>query len=101
HLAGWTIEEMDIEPAAVMVLEWPSRRSGARGVSDRFTRQISSWLDAAREYDRVTKAGAKIPRDQRLEALARVVRREIPVLARVSRADEIRDAIEFADEQNI
>jgi len=100
HLAGWTIEEMDIEPAAVMVVEWPSRRNGARVATERI-RRIETWLDAARQYDRVTRAGAKIPRDQRLEALARVVRGEIPLLARVNRDEDIRAAVEFADEQNI
>lgn len=100
HLAGWTVEEMDIEPAAVMFVEWPTRRSGSRTARE-LIRQFATWLDAARQYDRVTNAGGEIPRDQRLEALARVIRREIPVLARAQNEADIRAAVEFADEQNI
>lgn len=109
HLAGWTIEEMDIEPAAVMVMNWPARRGGgprsaaARGSDpyERSVRQLTSWLDAAREYDRVLRAGAKIPVDLRLAALARVTRGEMPVLARVNQASQIREVIEFAEQQRI
>lgn len=115
NLAGWTIEEMDLEPAAAMVMVWPSlqQRGGFFMMSqqtssrsqqeayDNNVRQIAEWLKAAREYDRVTRAGAKIPRDQRLEALARVTRGELPVLVRADREREIRDVIDFAEKQGI
>jgi imidazolonepropionase-like amidohydrolase len=117
HLAGWTVEEMDIEHGAVMVMVWPSLQArGGFGFGqmqparsprdvqeqyDRDIRQISEWLAAAREYDRVQKAGAKLPTDYRLEALARVTRGEIPVLARVEREREIRDLVEFAEREGI
>lgn len=115
NLAGWTIEEMELEAATVMVMVWPSlqQRGGwmmagppasARNQQeeyDRGVRQIAEWLKAAREYDRVTRAGAKLPRDQRLEALARVTRGELPVLVRVDREQEIRDVVDFAEKQGI
>jgi imidazolonepropionase-like amidohydrolase len=115
NLAGWTIEEMELEPSAAMVLVWPSLQ--ARGGSfqaqparsprelqeeyDRSIRQIAEWLSAAREYDRVQRAGAKLPRDLRLEALARVTRGELPVLARVDREQEIRDIVAFAEREGL
>lgn len=116
HLAGWTVEEMDIEHGAVMVMVWPSRQMrGGFGFGqmqqqssrnnqeeyDRNVRQISEWLAAAREYDRVQKSGANLPVDLRLEALARVTRGELPVLARVDREAEIRDVVEFAEKEGI
>jgi imidazolonepropionase-like amidohydrolase len=115
NLAGWTIEEMELEPATAMVMVWPSlqQRGGffmmgqqasprnQQEEYDRAIRQIAEWLRAAREYDRVTRAGAKLPRDQRLEALARVTRGELPVLVRVDREREIRDVVDFAEKQGI
>jgi imidazolonepropionase-like amidohydrolase len=115
NLSGWTIEEMEVEPAAAMVMVWPSlqARGGFGGMQpaasprnaredyDRDIRQIASWLSAAREYDRVQRAGAKLPRDLRLEALARVTRGELPVIARVDREQEIRDLVAFAEREGI
>lgn len=122
HLAGWTIEEMDILPSAVMVMNWPTIRTrtfgfgfdfgfgGAGGERsfreameeyERAVHQLESWLDAARDYDRAVRGGARIPRDLRLEALARVTRGEMPVLARVETARDIRNVVEFAEKQGL
>lgn len=121
HLAGWTIEEMDILPSAVMVMNWPTVRTriggfgfgfgGAAGGErsfreameefERAVHQLESWLDAARDYDRAVRGGAKIPRDLRLEALARVTRGELPVLARVDAERDIRNVVEFAEKQGL
>jgi len=119
HLAGWTIEEMDIVPGAVMVMNWPTIRTrtggfGFRGGAftersfreameeyERAVHQLASWLDAARDYDRAVRGGARIPRDLRLEALARVTRGEMPVLARVETARDIRNVVEFAEKQGL
>ncbi|HEX6940959.1 MAG TPA: amidohydrolase family protein [Longimicrobiales bacterium] len=117
HLAGWTIEEMEIEPAVVMVMDWPTIRTRefdrrtfstrersyreAKEEYDRAVHRLASWLDAARDYDRAVRGGASIPRDLRLEALARVTRGELPVLARVDRARDIRNVVAFAEEQGI
>lgn len=102
HLAGWTIEEMDIEPSAVMVLQWPTRRNGVRpNAATRLIRDITAWLEAARAYDRVSKAGENYPRDQRLEALARVTRGEVPIMTRVDHVSDIRDVIRFAERQKV
>lgn len=116
NLAGWTVEEMELEPASVMVMVWPSlqQRGGfffmmggaapsrnQQETYDRTVAEIAEWLSAAREYDRVTQAGADLPKDQRLEALARVTRGELPVFVRVENEQEIRDLVEFAEEQGI
>jgi len=119
HLAGWTIEEMDIVPGAVMVMNWPTIRTRTGGFGfgggaatersfreameeyERAVHQLASWLDAARDYDRAVRGGARIPRDLRLEALARVTRGEMPVLARVNTERDIRNVIEFAEKQGL
>jgi imidazolonepropionase-like amidohydrolase len=118
HLDGWTVEEMDVEPAAVMVMHWPTVRTTigswwggppprqqsyreAREEYERAVHEMAGWLDAARDYDRSTRAGATIPRDLRLEALAAVARGEIPVLTRVDSERDIRNALEFAEQQGL
>ncbi len=117
-LDGWTIEQMDVLPSAAMVMSWPSIRTRPRGFGffgggqprsyreakeehDKQVHQLAEWLDAARDYARSVDAGASIPRDLRLEALARVVQRKLPVLARVESERDIRDVVAFAERQNI
>ena len=97
-LDGWTVEEMLIDPGVGIVLTWP-RLSGGRGFfggfggrqnqsfSDRQkeyddqVRQLSEWLEAARQYARaVSNGSAPQRRDLKLEALGRVTSGEIPLL---------------------
>jgi imidazolonepropionase-like amidohydrolase len=52
----------------------------------------------AREYDRKRKAGGEQARDLKLEALARVLNREIPALFTAQRATEILAALRLAEE---
>ncbi len=116
-LAGWTIEEMEIEPAAVMVMSWPAIRTRefdrstfsvrdrpykeAKEEYDRAVHRLAAWLRAARDYDRAIAGGARLPRDLRLEALARAAKGEVPVLARVDEEREIRSVVAFAEEHGL
>lgn len=119
HLDGWTVEEMDIVPGAAFVMTWPSlqqRRFGfgrfggpsrARGFDqvreeyERAVDRIARWLETARDYERAVAAGEDIPRDLRLEALARVANGEAPVLAMVDDERDIRNVVEFAQEEGL
>lgn len=117
NLDGWTIEEMEIEPGAVLVMGWPSIQTRefdqstfevidrpfeeAKEEYDRAVHRLERWLDGAREYDRAVSGGAQVRPDLRLEALARAVRGEVPVLARVDEERYIRDAVAFAQEQGL
>lgn len=118
NLAGWTIEEMEITPSAVMVMEWPSMRSGGRFAfgfgparersyreikeeHDRAVHRLREWLAQARGYDRAVSGGARIPRDLRLQALARAAKGELPVLVRVDQARDIRDVVAFAEQEGL
>ena len=119
HLAGWTIDEMLIRKSAAMVLNWPqiqtqtfdfatfSRKekpySEAKQEYEKQVNEITDWLERARHYAQVMEksAPAKYDRDLKLEALAPVVRRELPVLVFADRAREIRNAVEFCDKQEL
>ena len=118
NLAGWTIEEMEITPGAVMVMNWPSLRTSTGGrfgfgpvrersfrevkeEYDRAVHNLREWLEQARGYDRAVAGGARIPRDLRLEALARAAKGELPVLVRVDQARDIRDVVAFAEKEGL
>jgi imidazolonepropionase-like amidohydrolase len=119
HLAGWTIDEMLIKKSAAMVLNFPeiqtqtfdfatfSRRekpyTEAKQEYDRQINELSDWLDRARHYSQAMEKGSvsKYDRDLKLEALAPVVRGELPVLVLADRARDIRNAVEFCDKQKL
>ena len=119
HLAGWTIDEMLIKKSAAMVLNWPeiktrtfdfatfSRKekpySEAKQEYDKQVNEITDWLERARHYAHALEKGsvAKYDRDLKLEALAPVVRGELPLLVFADRSREIRAAVEFCDKQRL
>ena len=119
HLAGWVIDEMLIKKSAAMVIRWPeietqtfdfatfSRKekpyTEAKQEYDKQVNEITDWLERAHHYTQAMEKGspAKYDRDLKLEALAPVVRRELPVLVFADRAREIRNAVEFCDKQEL
>ena len=114
HLDGWTVEEMDIEASAGMVLSWPTYATrsfnpatfrseprsfrDAEEAYDRAVAELGEVLDAARRHLAASEAG-DAERDIRLEALAPVVRGEMPLLVIAQGEREIRHAVEFTAEQ--
>ena len=119
HLAGWTIDEMLIKKSAAMVLNWPeietrtfdfttfSRKEKPYGEAkqeyDKQVNEITDWLERARHYAQALERGsvAKYDRDLKLEALAPVVRGELPLLVFADRSREIRAAVEFCDKHRL
>ncbi len=119
HLAGWAIEEMLIKKSAAMVLNWPvietqtfdfatfSRKekpySDAKQEYDKQVNELTDWLERARHYAQVMEKSspAKFDRDLKLEALAPVIRGELPLLVFADRSREIRNAVEFCDKQRL
>lgn len=116
-LDGWTVEEMQIDPGAAMVINYPSLGGGG-GRFGRFGGSQTSWSDqqeryeeavsrldefmeAGRRYHQVTTAGADLPRDLKNEAMAKVVNREMPVLLSANGERNIRNAVEWAQRQEI
>ena len=120
-LDGWTVEEMWIDPGAAMVINYPGlgggggRFGGGRfggggggggwsAAQERYREavaQLDDWLDAARRYDQAVKAGVDLPRDLKNEAMAKVVNREMPVLLSANGERNIRNAVEWAQGQNL
>lgn len=118
HLDGWTSEEMVIEPSIGMMLGWPSlstRRfdpntfrmrnrpfDEVRQEYDERVAELSEWLASARHYAQAKEAGAEgLQLDDKLEALAPVVRSELPFIVRVDEVAGIEAAIAFADKEKV
>jgi len=119
HLSGWTIDEMLLKKSAAMVLNWPeietrtfdfatfTRKeksfSEAKQEYEKQVNELGDWLERARHYARALEKGsaAKYERDVKLEALAPVIRGELPVLVFADRARDIRNAVEFCEKQKL
>jgi len=118
HLAGWTVAEMLIRKNAAMVMDWPGIEtqsfdystfstkekpfSDAKKDYDKSVDQLTNWLEESRHYAQVAAtSGAIYDRDVKLEAMISVVRGEMPVLVFADRARDIRNAVEFCENQNL
>jgi imidazolonepropionase-like amidohydrolase len=115
-LDGWTVEEMNIDAGAAMILNYPSLtpRRGFGGfsfgpprpfseVEEEYRQNVShldEWMDGGRRYAQAASAG-EVTRDLALEAMAKVVNREMPMLINADGERDIRNAVEWAEEQNI
>jgi imidazolonepropionase-like amidohydrolase len=119
HLAGWTIYDMTIKRSVAMVISWPEMEtrsfdfttfsiknkpfSEAKQDYEKQVNELSDYLDRARHYAQAMGHGgpADYQRDLKLEALAPVVRGQLPVLVFADRARDIRNAVEFCDKQKL
>jgi imidazolonepropionase-like amidohydrolase len=119
HLAGWTMEEMQIKRSVAMFINWPSLTTrtfdfstfsfkdkpyaDAKKEYDKAVNDLSDWLDRARHYAQASEKGSstQFERDLKLEALVPVVEGKLPVLVAASRARDIRNAVEFCSKQNL
>ncbi|MCL6564950.1 MAG: amidohydrolase family protein [Acidobacteriia bacterium] len=119
HLDGWTVEEMRLEPAVAMVLEWPSLATGSFDFAtftmrrrpfsevqreyEQKVAELRDWLVRARHYRQALQQGspAKFERDLKLEALVPVVEGRLPVLVLANNERDIRNAIQFCEEEKL
>ncbi|MGB8476319.1 MAG: amidohydrolase family protein [Candidatus Acidiferrum sp.] len=119
HLAGWTINDMLIKKSVAMVIVWPkmetrtfdfatfSRKEKpfieAKQEYEKKVNELADYLDSARHYAQAMGHGgpSDYKRDLKLEALAPVIRGQLPVLVFADRARDIRNAVEFCDKQKL
>jgi len=119
HLSGWTIDEMLIKKSVAMVISWPeiqtrtfdfatfSRKekpfTEAKQEYEKQVNELTDYLDRARHYAQAMGHGgpSDFQRDLKLEALAPVIRGQLPVLVFADRARDIRNAVEFCDKQKL
>lgn len=118
-LAGWTMEDMQIKRSVAMVINWPTIQTRtfdfatftrkekpyteAKQEYEKQVNELTDWMDRARHYAQAVGHGgpSDFERDVKLEALAPVVRGQMPVLVFADRARDIRNAVEFCDKQKL
>jgi len=119
NLAGWTMEDMQINRSVAMVINWPSIQTrtfdfatfsikekaypDAKKEYDKSVNELSDWLNRARHYAQAKEKGspALYERDLKLESLVPVVQDKLPVLVIADDARDIRNAVEFCTKQNL
>jgi imidazolonepropionase-like amidohydrolase len=119
NLTGWTMEDMQIKRSVAMVLNWPqiqtrtfdfatfSRKEKPYGDAkqeyEKQVTELTDWIERARHYAQAIGHGgpSDFERDVKLEALAPVVRGQLPLLVFADRARDIRNAVEFCEKQKL
>jgi imidazolonepropionase-like amidohydrolase len=119
NLAGWTINEMQINRSVAMVINWPSIQTrtfdfatfsikekpyaDVKKEYDKSVNALGDWMDRARHYAQAKEKGspALFERDLKLEALVPVVQGKLPVLVIADEVRDIRNAVDFCTKQNL
>jgi imidazolonepropionase-like amidohydrolase len=119
NLAGWTMDEMQINRSVAMVINWPSIQTrtfdfatfsikekpyaDVKKEYDKSVNALRDWMDRARHYAQAKAKGspALYERDLKLEALVPVVEGKLPVLVIADEARDIRNAVDFCTKQNL
>ena len=117
HLAGWTWEEMEVRRAAGMDLLYPTispvsfdpmtftqtrgKYSNSKLQHDRQVQELNSFFDEARAYWTAKKAGLAVETNLKFEAMIPLLDGTVPLIAFAQHEREIKEAIEFADKQNV
>jgi imidazolonepropionase-like amidohydrolase len=119
NLAGWTMDEMQINRSVAMVINWPSIQTrtfdfatfsikekpyaDVKKEYDKSVNTLGDWMDRARHYAQAKEKGspALYERDLKLEALVPVVERKLPVLVIADEARDIHNAVDFCTKQNL
>jgi len=120
HLAGWSAEEMLINKRAAMVVDWPGVETrsfdfstlsnkekafaDAKKEYDTKVNELADYIEQARHYAQALQnpgGSSGFQRDVKLEAMAPVIRGEMPLLVFADKARQIRDAVEFCDKQKL
>ena len=105
--AGATLDGVLVrEPAAIdIALGTPPRTPAREGNRDPFTRMAEAAMlrqlfVKAQEYQRNKSGNATLPRDLGMEALGKLLRKEIPARIQANNATDIRTALRLAQEFN-
>jgi imidazolonepropionase-like amidohydrolase len=115
-LEGWSWEEMRLESAAALNVNWPNPnqrggrggRGGGRGgqagnsqTYEQRVQQLKNYFAEARAYRDAVAAGEKVRTDARYMAMIPALDRKIPVVVSANGASQINDAITWAKQENL
>ena len=116
-LEGWSWEEMSIESAAALNVNWPNPNQGQGGRGGRGggfgqnggnrvtyeerVQQLKTYFAEARAYRDAVAAGEVVRSDARYMAMIPALDRKIPVVVSASGTSQINDAITWAKQENL
>ena len=116
-LEGWSWEEMTMEQAVALNINWPNPSTRFRGFGggggfgggpaanrptyEQQVQQLKDFFANARAYKAAFEAGEELPTDSRYAAMIPVLNRELPVVVSANSAAQINDAITWATEENV
>jgi imidazolonepropionase-like amidohydrolase len=115
-LEGWSWEEMSLESAAALNVNWPNpnQRGGGRGgrgggggqdggrvTYEERVQQLKNYFAEARAYRDAVAAGEQVRTDARYMAMIPALDRKIPVVVSASGTSQINDAITWAKQENL
>ncbi len=118
NLAGWTVEEMAMDPALAMVITWPRTQTRrfdlatftvketpfreAREKAEKAQNELRDWLDAARHYRQAEEGdSSRLETDRKLAALAQVLDGRMRVIILAASKADIEAAVAFAEEEGL
>jgi imidazolonepropionase-like amidohydrolase len=102
-LDGWTWETMTLKPHTGLMVQWPPPgndriyREGQETLREAFA-QARAYKTAREAAD---AGGPHVNHDSRWEAMIPVLEGEIPVVVNASRLKQIRDAVDWAEEEGV
>lgn len=118
-LEGWSWEEMSLESAAALNVNWPEPnqrggrfgggggggfgggQGGNRVTYEQRVQQLKDYFAEARAYRDAVAAGEKVRTDARYMAMIPALNREIPVVVSANGTSQINDAITWAKQENL
>jgi hypothetical protein len=115
---GWTVEEMAVNGAVALVIEWPAivtRRfdsstfsfketpyNDAKEAAQKKQNELRDWIDAAKHYASATAAKeSRADANPKLAAMRDYVNGTKPVIISADRKADIEAAIAFAEEMGL
>ncbi len=113
RLDGWTWEDMTLQSGVGMHVFWPTERGGGFGAigvdspearrraAEARVEQLDAFFARARAYREARAADPALPRDLRLEALAPVLAREMPLVVHADELRQIEAALNFVERHEL
>jgi imidazolonepropionase-like amidohydrolase len=112
NLDGWTWEQMTLESAAALNVNWPDAGGGSGDDFDddgdeeepdyeEEIRRIREYFAQARAYRDVKAAGGTVPSDSRFDAMIPALDGDIPVVVSADDVRQILDAVRWAEEEGL
>lgn len=100
-LDGWTWEEMTLKSGVSLLVNWPAPNDE---YADNLN-ELQTVFDNAKAYHKARNAmgqnGSRLETDSKLESLIPVIENERPLLVNANRADQIQDAVTWADKEKL